>query len=171
MQARVKPAVLALPNQPSDQSDQHNQDQVPIDKEYKEKPTTQQLLPSLVLDPSAVLSIDTEEYYVDSSNVMETEEFGIEENEFTLDTFSTTDCSPSKQPRLMNTEARQRTVDCPIEPLPSIPVSITDHETSDTPLQVKAVSVNSDFHVSQLDIDIQQELNKHPNLAPNQLLG
>ena len=71
----------------------------------------------------------------------------------------------------MNTEARQRTVDCLIEPLPSIPVSITDHETSDTPLQVKAVSVNSDFHVSQLDIDIQQELNTNPNLAPNQLLG
>lgn len=79
VQARVKPAVLALPNQPSDQSDQHNQDQVRIDRDYKEKPTTQQLLPasvtpSLVLDPSAVLSIDTEGYYGDSSNVIETEE-------------------------------------------------------------------------------------------------
>lgn len=99
VQPRVKPVALALPNQ---LDDQHNQDQDQIGKRYKEKPTTQQPLPEIVtpsfevLDSSAVLSIDKEEYYVDSFNVVETEEFEIEENEFTLDTFSTTDCSLSK---------------------------------------------------------------------------
>ena len=64
-----------------------------------------------------VFSIDKEEYNVDSLNVIETEEFAIEENEFTLDTLSTTDCSPSKQSRIMNTESRQVTVDCLLENL------------------------------------------------------
>ena len=78
-----------------------------------------------VLDSSAVLSIDKEEYYVDSFNVIETEEFAIEENEFTLDTFPATDCSPSRQPRLMNTELRQVSVDCPLETsFPLITVSM-----------------------------------------------
>ena len=118
VQPGVKPVAWALSNQ---LKDQHNQDQAQSVKEHKEKPTGQQPRPEIVtpsleaLDSSVALSIDKEEYYVDSFNVIETEEFAIEENEFTLDTFSTTDCSPPKQPRLMNTESRQVTVDCPIE--------------------------------------------------------
>lgn len=131
------------------------------------------MTPSLeVLVSSAVLSIDKEEYYVDSFNVIETEEFAIEEYEFVLDTFSITYCSPSKQPRLMNTKSRQVTVDCPLETsFPPITLSITDHEASDTAVQVKASSLDSQLHVSQLGIDFQQELTTHPNLAPNQLAG
>ena len=149
MQPRVRPVALALLNQ---LDDQHNQDQDQIGKRHQETPTTQQPLPEIVtpsfevLDSSAVLSIDKEEYYVDSSNVVGTEEFEIEENEFTLDTFFTTDCSPSKQPRLMNTESRQRTVDCPLETsLPPSTESITDHDASDTAVQVKASSLTLSF--------------------------
>ena len=112
-----------------------------------------------VLDSSAVFSIDKEEYYVDSFNVVGTEEFENEENSLLIGSSQQIVVLQSSLRRLMNTESRQKTVDCPLETsLPPSTVSRTDHDASDTAVLVKASSLNTEFHVSQFGIDFQQEL-------------